>query len=152
MKKNIYNIGKDSSDVLADCLSRYVFSIEGKENIEGVFLTPYRSNVEEFRVGIVYHGDLLDNVTNASKLPLFEATYKTGYPIEIVPISYDWYMDDSNVDSFIFPVKGMLKSGSIFYDRNFKLAELKNRYASDDTIKAYCDTLVRPAIQYRKTN
>lgn len=150
MKKNFYNIGRESKEVLVDSLSEFVVGIDGRANIEGIFLTPYgtENDVTGFKVGVVYDGDMGTLIANADRTSLNRARYATGYEFDVLPVSLDWYR--TSTDSDVLPAKSMLKSGSVFYDKNGTLASLKEMTLCDDSIRDYSDFVVVPQVQSKK--
>ena len=139
MKKNFYNIGHESKEVLVDSLSKFVVGIDERANVEGVILVPYgdRHDISGFKVGVIYDGDMDHLIVNADRTDLNRARYATGYEFDVLPISLDWYR--TKTDSSSFPAKSMLKSGSVFYDKNGTLASLKEIALADDSICDYND-------------
>lgn len=147
MSKNFYNIGREVSEILVDSLSKYVVGIDEKSEIEGAFLTPYgtSNDISGFKVGIVYDGDISEEIVKADRTSLNMARYATGFEFDVMPISLDWYRGNSEND--MFPVKSLLKSGSVFYDKNGTLASLKEMALADDSVKDYNDFVVVPAVR-----
>ena len=151
--KSLVLINENASEVLSNNISEFILGIEGRKDIEGVFLTPIteRRNVTGFNLGIVYDGDRAEDIASADRIALVEAKAKTGFNFTVTPIYVGWFNGEyGNGDSVAFPVKQMLKKGSVFYDQYGHLTEFKEKVDSNDKITNDSKVVVSPVLKYSK--
>ena len=151
--KSLVLINENASEVLSNNISEFILGIEGRKDIEGVFLTPIteRRNVTGFNLGIVYDGDRAEDIASADRIALVEAKAKTGFNFTVTPIYVGWFNGDYGTgDSVAFPVKQMLKKGSVFYDQYGHLTEFKEKVDGNDNITNDSKVVVSPVLKYSK--
>ena len=151
--KSLVLINENASEVLSNNISEFILGIEGRKDIEGVFLTPIteRRNVTGFNLGVVYDGDRAEVISSADRIALVEAKAKTGFNFTVTPIYVGWFNGEYGTgDSVAFPVKQMLKKGSVFYDQYGHLTEFKEKVDSNDNITNDSKVVVSPVLKYSK--
>lgn len=151
--KSLVLINENASEVLSNNISEFILGIEGRKDIEGVFLTPIteRRNVTGFNLGIVYDGDRAEDIASADRIALVEAKAKTGFNFTVTPIYVGWFNGEYGTgDSVAFPVKQMLKKGSVFYDQYGHLTEFKEKVDGNDNITNDSKVVVSPVLKYSK--
>lgn len=151
--KSLVLINEKASEVLCDNISEFILGIEGRKDIEGVFLTPIteRRSVMGFNLGVVYNGDRAEDIASADRISLVEAKAKTGFNFTVTPIYVGWFNGEYGTgDSVAFPVKQMLKKGNIFYDQYGHLAEFKEQLDNNDKIINDSKVVVSPILRYSK--
>lgn len=151
--KSLVLINENASEVLSNNISEFILGIEGRKDIEGVFLTPIteRRNVTGFNLGVVYDGDRAEDISSADRIALVEAKAKTGFNFTVTPIYVGWFNGEYGTgDSVAFPVKQMLKKGSVFYDQYGHLTEFKEKVDSNDNIVNDSKVVVSPVLKYSK--
>lgn len=151
--KSLVLINENASEVLSNNISEFILGIEGRKDIEGVFLTPIteRRNVTGFNLGVVYDGDRAEDISSADRIALVEAKAKTGFNFTVTPIYVGWFNGEYGTgDSVAFPVKQMLKKGSVFYDQYGHLTEFKEKVDSNDNIANDSKVVVSPVLKYSK--
>ena len=151
--KSLVLINENASEVLSNNISEFILGIEGRKDIEGVFLTPIteRRNVTGFNLGVVYDGDRAEDISSADRIALVEAKAKTGFNFTVTPIYVGWFNGEYGTgDSVAFPVKQMLKKGSVFYDQYGHLTEFKAKVDSNDNIVNDSKVVVSPVLKYSK--
>lgn len=151
--KSLVLINENASEVLSNNISEFILGIEGRKDIEGVFLTPIteRRNVTGFNLGVVYDGDRAEDIVSADRIALVEAKAKTGFNFTVTPIYVGWFNGEYGTgDSVAFPVKQMLKKGSVFYDQYGHLTEFKAKVDSNDNIANDSNVVVSPVLKYSK--
>lgn len=151
--KSLVLINENASEVLSNNISEFILGIEGRKDIEGVFLTPIteRRNVTGFNLGVVYDGDRAEDISSADRIALVEAKAKTGFNFTVTPIYVGWFNGEYGTgDSVAFPVKQMLKKGSVFYDQYGHLTEFKEKVDSNDNITNDSKVVVSPVLKYSK--
>lgn len=151
--KSLVLINENASEVLSNNISEFILGIEGRKDIEGVFLTPIteRRNVTGFNLGVVYDGDRAEDISSADRIALVEAKAKTGFNFTVTPIYVGWFNGEYGTgDSVAFPVKQMLKKGNIFYDQYGHLTEFKEKVDSNDNIAIDSKVVVSPVLKYSK--
>ena len=151
--KSLVLINENASEVLSNNISEFILGIEGRKDIEGVFLTPIteRRNVTGFNLGVVYDGDRAEDISSADRIALVEAKAKTGFNFTVTPIYVGWFNGEYGTgDSVAFPVKQMLKKGSVFYDQYGHLTEFKEKVDGNDNITNDSKVVVSPVLKYSK--
>ncbi len=152
MKKFVL-INEKASEVLCDNISEFILGIQGRKDIEGVFLTPISDRIEVtgFNLGVVYDGDRAEDIASASRIALVEARAKTGFNFMVTPIYVGWFNGEYGYsDSLALPVKKMLKTGSVFYDQYGHLREFKEQVDSNANVTNDCNFVVSPVLTYTK--
>lgn len=147
MEKEYCKINSLVEENLTERLSNFVIVANRNGNVEGVFLTPYgaKKEVSGFYIGVVYEGQIPEAVED-SKRYLGVCSYISGYEFDVQPISNDWFKGEKIVSSV---ASRLLKSGSIFYDKNGTLGEVKKKVDANDSIEYFTNLVVAP-MQYTK--
>lgn len=151
--KSLVLINEKASEVLCDNISEFILGIEGRKDIEGVFLTPIgdKRSVTGFNLGVVYNGDRAEDIASADRLALVEAKSKTGFNFTVTPIYVGWFNGEyGDSDSLALPVKKMLKTGNIFYDQYGHLAEFKAKVDNNENIANNSKFVISPVLRYTK--
>lgn len=150
MKK--INVGEANINILSDAISKFIHSIDD-ERLEGAFIVSRGAGggVSSLLLEIVHSGGMSEKIFNADKSYLKLVSVLTGVNITVGSIPTSWYSSSFEFELNYFPVRRMLKSGSIVYDVNGRLKELKEKCVSDDSVKMLKGAVVaEPPIQYRK--
>ena len=154
MKK--FGITKDQVDTLSYAVSEYVNGLGENDFIEGIFVMPCgEEKVESIVLGVVYNNWTMGKkIEDSSKNRLYMLSGSVDLGLQLKAVSFDKCCDYLAYRNYDYPVKGMIKSGSIIYDAKGRLHVLQEEFKRDSSI-ASLETRgaveMEPAIQYSKT-
>lgn len=148
----VVNIENEKVDILSDEVSRFAYSFSKDKFVEGMFLLPCSDGdkIDSLTLGIVYNDYLFNNILDISKDDFERIKGLTGIEVKVEFISYLEYFKKQSDD---YPVKSMLKSGSIIYDSDGNLKSLQDDYRLNNNIDNLSSRGVvemQPPVQYKK--
>lgn len=150
------SVEKEKIDVLSDEISTFIYNIQNKTGLEGVFIVPCVDGKEVNKVFVEF---VIDDwltglsIEEVSKRNLELASNDMDIEIKVENIWYSYYKENNDVDSYDMPLKGMLKSGTIIYDVKGNLTKKQKEYREDNSIVGLGSrgvVQVEPPIQYIK--
>lgn len=141
--------------IISDAVSEYVNNLGDHEWIEGIFAMPCGiDKVESIVLGIVYNQwDMGNRIQNSNKNRLYMLAQGAGVELQVKDVSLDKCLDYLSYRDYDFPIKGILKSGTIIYDANGNLHTLQEEYKGDSSIASLEKrgaVEMEPAIQFIK--
>lgn len=152
-----FGINQEQANTLSYAISEYVESLGQFDYIEGIFIMPCGENkIDSVVLGIVYNNWFMgQKIEESSKNRLHMLSSSVGIGLQLKAVSYDKCCDYFAYRSYDYPIKGMIKSGSIIYDAAGRLHELQESLKRDSSIASLESrgaVSMEPAIQYCKKN
>ena len=153
MKK--IGVSKEQVDTLSYAVSEYVNGLGEQEWIEGVFIMPCgEEKVDSIVLGVVYNNWRMgQRIEKSDKIRLHMLSGGVGIGLQVKAVSLDKCLDSLAYRNYEYPIKGMVKSGTIIYDSKGRLHTLQEEYRRDVSIQSLESrgaVEMEPAIQYSK--